>query len=224
MGQNIWILEGDPVSMLGIPFQTRTTVIKLSAGGCWLHSPVALTEARANSVQQLGDVAHLVAPNSLHHLFMPAWATRFPQSTVWLTPDLPKKLPGLRRYELLDAASQSAWADDIEQCYFEGSFWLTEAVFYHRASKTLIVTDIIQNHDPAHETPFWRLVKRCNAALAPQGGVPRDLRLTIRDRKLASASVQKILRWDFQQIILCHGLCITTHARDHFRRAFDWLI
>ncbi len=221
--RDIWCLDGDPVSMYTIPFQTRMTVVRLGSGELWLHSPVAVNADRLAAVTALGPVAHIVAPNTWHHLFVKPWADTFSDARVWLTPGLPAKLPHLERFQLLDAEAGNSWAADIDQVYFEGSRLLTEMVFFHRASKTLIVTDILQNHDPLHDNWFWKTVKRANGVLAPRGGLPKDLKLTIRDREAARRSVQTILGWDFQRIILSHGICIEADARRFFSDAFAWL-
>lgn len=221
--KDIWCLDGDRVSMYTIPFETRMTIVRQSNGEIWLHSPVAIRDDRVAAVGDLGPVSHIVAPNSLHHLFVRPWFDRFPESTVWLTPDLPKKLPDLEAYEVLGNSAESCWKDDIDQTYFEGSSLITEMVFFHKPSKTLIVTDILQNHDPKQDNWFWKWVKQVNGVLAPSGGLPKDLKLTIRDKRKAASAVEQILNWDFQRIIMSHGICIEEDARDFFSRAFAWL-
>jgi hypothetical protein len=39
---------------------------------------------------------------------------------------------------------------------FEGSPLIAEVVFLHRPSRTLLVTDILQNHEPAADGLAWR--------------------------------------------------------------------
>ena len=46
--------------------------------------------------------------------------------------------------DLMDAA-EPRWTGDIDQVLFKGSFAVTEAVFFHRASRTAIFADLIQN-------------------------------------------------------------------------------
>ncbi len=221
--ENIWCMDGDSVSMYTIPFQTRMTIIRQNDNNLWLHSPVAINESRINAIKELGAVSHIIAPNNLHHLFVNDWFEHFPDAKVWVAPDLPGKLPKLTFYGVLGETPETSWKDDIDQVYFQGSNILPEMIFFHRQSRTLIVTDFIQNHDPAKNNWFWKIVKRFNGVLAPHGGVPKDLRLTIRDRKLAIASFERILEWDFQRIIVSHGICINDNARAFFQKSFDWL-
>lgn len=221
--ENIWCLDGDSVTMFTIPFQTRMTIIRQKNDDLWLHSPVAIDESRINAVKKLGRVSHIIAPNSLHHLFVKDWFDRFPDSKIWVAPDLPKKLPNLEFYGILREKPESFWEDEIDQIYFQGSNILPEMIFFHKKSKTLVVTDLIQNHDPSKNNWFWKMVKGLNGILAPNGGVPKDLRLSIRDKKLATESFKKIFEWDFQRIIMSHGICINNNAKEFFINSFDWL-
>ena len=48
---------------LALPFTTRMTVVRLSTGDLFLHSPVTFNEALASELQQIGTIRHLVSPN-----------------------------------------------------------------------------------------------------------------------------------------------------------------
>lgn len=222
-GEDIWAVEGDRVRMLGIPFGTRMTVVRLSDGALWLHSPVAATTERVQAVDTLGRVGHIVAPNKFHHLFVAPWAERYRGATTWADAGLRARRPALAFDETLGTEPPAAWRDDIDQVFFGGTKILPETVFFHRRSRALIVTDIIQNHDPAQESRFWRLVKKLDGVLAPDGGSPRDWRLTVRDRDAARAARDRILAWDFDRLLLTHGICVEREARSFVERAFAWL-
>ncbi len=222
-GQDIWTVEGDPVRLLMIPFQTRMTIIRLPGGGLWMHSPVAPTRARAVVIKALGELAHVVAPNKLHNLFVGPWLEAHPRARCWAAPGLAQRCPQLRVDHELTGEAPEAWREVIDQVIFRGSAVLEELIFVHKPSRTLIVTDLIQNHDPARENWFWRRLKHRNGILAPRGGVPRDWRATVRDREAARRSLARVLEWDFDRVILSHGLCIEEGGHDYVARAFDWL-
>ena len=120
-------------------------------------------------------------------------------------------------------AAEPCWSADLDQLLFAGSTVLTETVFLHRRSKTLIITDIIQNHEPEIDGWFWRTVKRINGISAPDGGVPRDWRMTVRDRDLARTARDRLLAWDFEHLVITHGRCVKFGAHEHVERAFAWL-
>ena len=60
--------------------------------------------------------------------------------------------------------AEPGWAGDIDQVLFRGSFAMTEAVFFHRASRTAIFADLIQNLPRD-------LVKGGRGVLARLGGI-----------------------------------------------------
>ena len=66
-GQDLWTLEGPTVSVAGFDYPTRMAVIRLSGGSLFIWSPVAFTEDLRVPLAALGEVAVIVAPNSLHH-------------------------------------------------------------------------------------------------------------------------------------------------------------
>lgn len=219
----LWIMNGDRVRMLGIPFSTRAAIVRLGDGTLWMWSPVKPTAARVAAIEALGTVAHIVAPNKFHYLSVASWQERYPAVKTWAGPGLAKRRPELRFDAELGDGPPTDWRDEIDQLIFGGSRVLPEAVFLHRASRTLLVTDIIQNHDPAEEPRFWRWVKRVNGILAPDGGTPRDWRLTVRDRELARRARDRVLAWDFDRLVVTHGRCVETGAHAHVERAFSWL-
>ena len=62
------------------PFTTRMTVVQLSNGDLFLHSPIAFDAALATHLQSLGRVRHLVSPNRGHYAHIGEWARDFPET------------------------------------------------------------------------------------------------------------------------------------------------
>ena len=91
LAENIWVFDGDAVSFLCLPFTTRMTVVKLSNGELWIHSPIKLTGAIQAQIQQLGKVKYLIAPNHLHHLFLAEWQLMYPDAICYGTNEVIKK-------------------------------------------------------------------------------------------------------------------------------------
>lgn len=221
---NVWLLDGDRVHMFAIPFQTRSVIIRLTDGSLWVHSPVGLTARRMAAVQALGPVAHLVAPNKLHSLALADWAKAFGDARVWVSPEFGQRHPVQPGWTPLGPERQEGWPEEIEAIPFAGHRVLDDTVFLHRLSRTLIITDILQNHDPDGDNWFWRNVKRLAGVGGPEGGVPLDFRMTVRDRHLMRAAAETILGWDFDRITLSHGACVTGDAKAYFRRHMSWLL
>jgi hypothetical protein len=58
---------------------------------------------------------------------------------------------------------------------------------------------------------------------APHGGVGLDIRLSFKHRDLARLSLEKLLSWDFDRLVIAHGPCIEKGAKPFVERAFAWL-
>lgn len=122
---------------------TRMTIIRLPDGGLWVHHPVAYAPDLVAAVVAPGSVATIVAPNVFHHTHLADWARAFPQATDYGRPGLAVKVPGIR-FTALDQPLTARWIAAIySHVVALGSF--TEVAFQHRASRTLIVTDLMQN-------------------------------------------------------------------------------
>ena len=222
--RNIWTMKGDDVRMYGVlPFTTRMTVVQLESGGVWLHSPVRPTPERHRAVDQLGPVEHLVAPNKIHSLGIEPWKALYPSAKVWASPAFNKRHPDIAVDAALTNDIETPWGDEIDHCAVEGHAVLDEVAFFHRRSRTLIITDLIQKHDAAGETWIWRVVKHMAGILGEEGGVPLDIKLSVRDRTAVRRSVDTILGWDFDNLIIAHGHCLQGGAKEDVSRAFDWI-
>src|SRR6516162_9841897 len=57
-----------------LPLTTRMTVVHLSNGYLFLHSPIKFDGRLANELLGLGAVRHLVSPNQFHYAHIGEWA------------------------------------------------------------------------------------------------------------------------------------------------------
>jgi hypothetical protein len=227
VADHIWIVDGHEVRMrtlgVGIPFPTRMTVVRLPDGALWIHSPVAADEALYAAVAKLGPVAHLVAPNTLHWSFIADWRHRFPTATVHIVPGLEARVAEHRR--IIDDAAEPAWADAIVQRVVRSRL-LTEAVFFHRPSETLILADLIENFEPERvRSRFWRGAMRLAGAADPDGKAPIDMQLSfLGRRKQLRTIVRQMIAWAPRRVILSHGRWYAEDGVVELRRAFRWVL
>ena len=117
---------------------------RLSDGNVWVWSPIALTTELVKEIQSIGPVRYIVSPNKIHHLFLKEWTERWPEARLYAPPGLARKKPDLRFYAQLDDEPSSSWAHDIDQAVFRGSIVMEEVSFFHHASRTAIIGDLIQ--------------------------------------------------------------------------------
>jgi hypothetical protein len=78
---NLLIVESGPLgSWMRLPI--RMTIIRLSSGALWLHSPTRLAPGLGTEINVLGAVGHLVAPNSARWMHLEAWQRAHPNATT----------------------------------------------------------------------------------------------------------------------------------------------
>ena len=120
-GHNIWIADGsEVVAMMGFHYPTRMAVIRLSDRGLFVWSPVSLTDRLRVEIDALGEVRYLVAPNSLHHLFIADWKRAYPDARVYAAPGLREKRKDIAFDNDLSDAPMAEWCGEIEQVVVEG--------------------------------------------------------------------------------------------------------
>ncbi len=219
----IWTLEGAPIRFLSFPYELRSTIVDLGDGSLFVHSPVQLSIA-ARSVEALGQVAYIVAPNKLHHLFLREWAVAYPDARLYAPPGLRRKRPDLPFSADLCDHPEQAWKSSLHQRVVRGSFFMEEVVFFHRSSRTLILGDLIENHDPRRLGAVHRAIARANAMLAPNGSTPRNYRLSFLRRAGARRTVKEILSWEPRRVVVMHGPCVEENAPQFLQKAFGWLL
>jgi Domain of unknown function (DUF4336) len=223
-GPDIWVSEGPVVSFYGFRYPTRMGVIRLSDRSLFVWSPVALSAALRNEVDALGTVRHLVSPNRLHHLFLGEWKAAYPEARLYASPGLRRKRRDLAFDAELGNAPDPAWAADIDQVLMLGSFVMTEVVFFHRASRSALFADLIQDFSPDWFSGWRGWLARLDGIVAPKHGAPREWRASFLDRRAARATLGRILAWPIDQVLIAHGEPVSTNGALFVRRAFAWLL
>lgn len=222
-GPSLYVAEGPTVSFYGFPYPTRMALAQLADRSLWVWSPVALTPEIERAVEALGPVAQIVSPNKIHHLFLDAWATRWPDAKLYASPGLAQRKPELRFDAELGEEAPSAWAGEIEQVVFRGSIAMEEVVFFHRDSRTAIFCDLIQRHDPAGMVGWKGALMRLDGLVGERGSTPREWRASFLRRGPARAARETVLGWEPERLLVAHGDCETKDARGSISRALAWI-
>lgn len=221
-GPDIWLADGSQASVAGFHYPTRMAVIRLD-GGLLVWSPVALPDALRAEVAALGDVRWLVAPNSLHHLFVAEWQAAFPNARFLAAPGLAARRPDLRIDAELGGGPPAAWGGGLDLVPVPGNRITTEVVFFHAASATVLFTDLLQQFPPGWFRGWRGLVARLDLMTQTQPSVPRKFRVAFHDRRAAKAALRRILAWPAQKVVMAHGRPVETDGQAFLVRAFRWL-
>jgi hypothetical protein len=214
--ENLWTVDHLLRLPGGVPFPTRMTVIRVRDGSLVLLSPIPIDDALAAQLAAEGPVGHIIAPNRFHHLALPGACARYPEARLLGVDGVSQKQPGLK-FEPLAQSQIASLGDSVEAVAIEGAPRLSETVFFHRPSRTLIVTDLVFNVERAPSwasaVMFW--MTGTHGRLAQS----RAWTLVINDAKAARKSSERIFEWDFDRLIVAHGTNISSGAKPRLAAA-----
>jgi hypothetical protein len=223
---NVWIPDtiwtwDHPQRWLGFRLGTRMTVIRMKDGGLFVHSPVTLTEEVRKQVEALGPIRYIVEPNMLHHLYLKPWQERYPKALNFAPPKLRRRYEDLRWERDLGDTVEPEFAEEFDQLILRGSWFMEEVVFFHKATKTLLVGDIVMNCGPWSPIEFQLVMRLYGNYDKPM--LPTDWAITFWDRTATDKAIRRLLAWDFDKILLAHGAPVPQLDRVAFDRRYQWM-
>jgi hypothetical protein len=217
----IWLVD----SVLGPGVPVRMTVIRLASGDLLLHSPTRYSQTLQTALEALGPIRHLVAPNTVHWVFVKPWRNAIPHAEVWAAPGL-RDRGQVRRsgliidHDLSDTAP-AAWAGEIDQIVVHGGLGFSEVVMLHRPTRTALFTDLVQNFETQKLPWFLRPIGRLLGNVAPTGRAPSHLRAVVGHRSRDAA--RRIVAWTPDRVLVTHGHPFEADASDKLRQSLAWL-
>lgn len=225
----IWIVDSGPLSVMGIPVPVRMTVIQLGNGGLLLHSPTRFVFELRKQLEQIGPIVHLVAPNSAHWTFLTEWQNHVQGASTWAAPGLRHRAQvrraGVRIDDDLAAAAPEAWSKDLDQVLVPGAGGFTEVAFYHKNSRTMVLTDLVVNLEPEKLPFIIRPAARLLGVTAPVGKAPIYLRMIIkRKHEQAKAAAERLVAFQPKRVIFSHGRWFHKDGTTLLRQSLAWLL
>jgi len=228
---DVWIVDGPLIRfgppLLKLPFPTRMTVMRLHHQ-LFIHSSTPLTAELKTQVDGIGEPAWIIGPNRLHYWWIPEWCDAYPKSAVYLAPRIMEQAAGCLdriawRCRALDLRSGYPWDRAIDTLPIHGGY-MSEVIFFHRPTRTLVLTDLIANFEPQKLGFVARWLTWLGGAQHPDGQMPRDMRLTYGRSAGLRSTVDTMLGWDPARIVIAHGKWYEHSGSDELRRAFRWLL
>ena len=230
IADDVWIVDGPSIRFgprwFQFPFPTRMTILRVD-GGLFIHSPTEIVPTLLAELALLGDVRWIVGPNRLHHWWIPSWHRTFPSAAVYLAPGNAAQARGRSDFPCMELAADHGypWDDAIVTLPIQGSY-LTEVAFFHRPSRTLVLTDLIENFELSKiRSPVQRLLVRIGGVASPSGSTPRDMRMTFRKRRdELRTAIETMISWKPARVVFAHGKWFERNAEAELRRAFAWAL
>src|SRR5262249_15897884 len=102
------------------------------------------------------------------------WANAFPNAVLWASPRVRERARA-RHVDVdftrdLEASPPEEWRRGIDQTLFPGGYF-KEFIFFHKASKTLILADTIINIELDKVTEPWRTATKFTGMYHPYGQI-----------------------------------------------------
>jgi hypothetical protein len=223
---DLWVCRV-PYRAMGMPLGRQLVVVRLPSGGLWIHSPIPLTADLRRELAALGSVQHVMAPNLWHDECLREFQAEQPAALFHAAPGLAARKKDVRFGAELSDTAHPEWAAVIDQHLVRGMPAMNEVVFFHRPSRSLIIADLAFNFGlaGAGEPPVSRWfawMMRAYGCWQRFGPTPLE-KFMMRDRAAVRTSIDRILAWDFQRVIVGHGDNVETDARARFAAAFAFL-
>jgi len=225
LDKNLWIAS-QPLRYMGVlPVGTRMSVVQLSNQSVAIISPIALNEEIRKQISSIGQVEHIIAPNLYHYFYAAEWKVTFPTATLWATKGMKEKQPELpidqniQEESLLWNELSKQFFDGLRTLSFGGGEALNEWVFFHAASRTLILTDAA-----FHFEDSFPLVNQLAARVLGCYGQLRPSwfeKIAVKDESALRQSVKNVLKWDFERVIMAHGRVIERDGKAMLNRGYE---
>lgn len=216
IGDGVWCVDHHH-SMLGIQLGLRTVVVDHGDGALLIYSPGPCEASHWTDISSVGDVTAILAPNGFHHLYVRAASARFPDAKVLVSPGIRDRSIGLTYDEILGETKPSLLGDDVETAWIHGMPNVDEIVLLHKPSRSLVVCDLAMNVHTDHwfTSAFMRLNGRYREL-----GPTRFLKMQVKDASAFEASVERVLGWDFDRVVVCHGEVVHSGGKAQLVSAF----
>jgi hypothetical protein len=204
----------DQISMPIMKLPVRCVLVKTNKGVLMI-SPIKFTSSQLQQIMEFGEVTDIISPSLIHSLFIRKATKRFPNATVWAPPGMREKFPieKFPKMKIDKILTQDPWPyeDQIDIQLIKGAPKMTEVVFYCKQLRTILVTDLAFNLQHPHG---WgaRIFPRF-VGTYKKFAVSRLWNLFIKDKTAFQKSIQGVLEWDFDQVVMSHGEILTSNGK-----------
>jgi hypothetical protein len=213
IAENLWI-KSYPLSMLGGHQGRVVTVIRLAKGELIIHSTGPFTRADITEISALGNPAWMTDVMLRHDTFAKQGRAAFP-GIPYLVPEGFAEIAHVDCKLLLPAPT--AWVNEIKVLLIEGMPKVNEHVFLHIPSRTLIVADLVFNFQPS--SGWTSFMRRTLMGVKSSPDAARLYPLQVKDKAAYDQSIDELLTWDFDRIIVGHNTVVESNGKEGLRHA-----
>ncbi len=193
----------------------RSTIVQLENARV-LISPCSTHTA--SDLAAAGDVTDVVAPSLLHADGMRAAAEAHPRARLWGPRNVDKKVGGLKWHGIFGV---DVWPYELELQHhvLEGMPSIEETIFFHDATRTLIVSDLAFNIDDAKGFGAWLILSMFGTYR--KFGVSRLFVSRVQDREKFEKSLERAQTLEFENIVPGHGSVLLGDAKAKLKKSLQ---
>lgn len=193
------------------PLGRRMTVMNVGGGDLALHSAVRLRDPDLAALDALGRVRWVLVPNPEHSTDASFYAKRYPEARLLVPEEGRRKLEraGVGPiHGTLEADWPAALAGTLERAPLRGLRLNPEVVFFHVATRTLVVCDFAFNMSSSDLSWGFRQFMRLNDALDRFGPTRVFRWIVVADKRRLRESLAAVWAWDFDRVVVSHGAIV----------------
>ncbi|MBV9672242.1 MAG: hypothetical protein JO076_05375 [Verrucomicrobia bacterium] len=214
LAENIWVLPYS-LKLLGADLRRTVAVVRLGSGELIIHSTGPFSPKDVADIKDVGKPGWLLDVMLRHDTFSKHGHEVFPE-IPFLAPEGFSKIVKFPTEALIPAPA--AWSDEFQVLRLEGIPSMQEHVFFHKLSRTLIVADLLFNFGSG-SSAWTRFLILCAVGSKHHPGISRPFRSAVKDKAAFQQSLQRVMNWDFDRIVVGHGEIVETAGKSQLRDA-----
>ena len=203
------------------PLERKMTVFLLSTGEVAVHAPIAMDEAGMTALEAVGRPSWILVPNAGHCSDASWYADRYPSARVLVPAAARAKL--FEKVRRIDGSLDEDWPEslrgELAVIPLNGTR-IGEVAFVHGPSRTLVLTDAVFHYRDGDLPWLARTIMRLNRGYDRFGPTRIFTSVFIQDRDAFLASIDALLEYDFDRVIMSHGRVLDSGGKDAIHDAF----
>lgn len=214
LAENLWLMAF-PLKLLGADLRRNVTLIRLQSGKLVIHSTAPFTAEDVAAIRALGEPGWLLDGILRHDTFAKEGSMAFP-NIPYLAPEGFSGLVGIATHTIVPPPLE--WEGELLAMEIEGAPDARDTALLHIPSRTLILTELVFNF--GNDEPVWTELLLCVAVGGEHDpGMSRPIKAGVEDEAAFRHSLETILAWDFDRVIVGHGDVIEHDGKAKLRTA-----
>lgn len=217
ISDDLFVVDGEWYNTV---FARRMTIIRLPSQELIIHSAIRFKDEDYQNLDQLGKVKYIVVPSKLHSSEARYYLEKYPDAVLYAPVDAMKAVgKDCKIQGFLPEAWPTHLKNEVSCLEIQGTRFFRETVFFHKKSKTLVLTDTVFNMQMEVKGLEKMIFKMIN--IYKKFGPSRSFKILFtKDWSAVQNSFREILHWDFDRVIMSHGEILQSGGKKAIQEGF----